>query len=41
MTAPLQVGVIGTGFDARVVTPAFAATHGLVCRRVLDALLAE
>jgi predicted dehydrogenase len=28
MTSPVRVGVIGTGFGARVVAPVFAATEG-------------
>lgn len=37
MTSPVRVGVIGTGFGARVVAPVFAATEGCEVVEVVSA----
>ena len=39
MSTALRIGVIGTGFGARVVAPVFAATEGYVREVIRDALL--
>ena len=41
MTIPVRVGVIGTGFGARVVAPVFAATDGCEVAEVVTARDAE